>query len=84
MSIFIDMVKKYMEVFMDDLTIFGDSFNNCLLNLEVVLKKCEKKGLVLNWEKCYFMVPSSIVLGHVMLSIYRLILNHSFVRFIVF
>ena len=68
MSIFSDMIEKCMEVFMDDLTVFGDFFNNCLLNLEVVLKKCEEKGLVLNWEKCNFMVPSSIVLGHVVLK----------------
>ena len=54
-----------MEVFMDDLTVFGGSFDNCLLNLEAVLKRCEEKSLGLNWEKCYFMVPSSIVLGHV-------------------
>ena len=44
MSIFNDMVEKCMEVFMDDLTVF----NNCLLNLEVVLKICEEKGLMLN------------------------------------
>ena len=68
MSIFSDMVEKCMEVFMDDLTVFGDSFNNCLLNLEVVLKICEEKGLMLNWEKCHFMVPSGIVLGHVVLE----------------
>ena len=41
MSIFSDMVEKCIEVFMDDMTIFGDSFNDGLLNLEVVLKKCE-------------------------------------------
>ena len=65
MSIFSDMVEKCMEVFMDDLTVFGDSFDDCLLNLEAVLERCEKKSLVLNWEKCHFMVPSGIVLGHV-------------------
>ncbi|XP_060969455.1 uncharacterized protein LOC133036742 [Cannabis sativa] len=36
-----------------------------LLNLEAVLKRCKEKGLVLNWEKCHFMVPSGIVLGHI-------------------
>ena len=65
MSVFNDMVEKCMEVFMDDLTVFGDSFDMCLLNLEAVLTRCEEKGLVLNWEKCHFMVPSDIVLGHV-------------------
>lgn len=57
-----------MEVFMDDLTIFGTSFDACLLNLKRVLARCEEKGLVLNWEKCHFMVSSSIVLGHVISS----------------
>ena len=65
MSIFSDMVEKCMEVFMDDLTVFGDSFDSCLFNLEAILARCEEKGLVLNWEKCHFMVPSGIVLGHV-------------------
>ena len=48
MSIFSDMVKKCIKVFMDDLTVFGDSFDSCLLNLDVVLSRCEEKGLVLN------------------------------------
>ena len=65
MSIFSDMVEKCMEIFMDDLTVFGDTFDSCLLNLEAVLARCEEKGLVLNWEKCHFMVPSGIVLGHI-------------------
>lgn len=65
MSIFNDIVEKCIEVFMDDLTVFGDSFDTCLLNLEAVLTRCEEKCLMLNWEKCHFMVPSRIVLGHI-------------------
>ncbi|XP_062118669.1 uncharacterized protein LOC133832325 [Humulus lupulus] len=65
MSIFSDMVEKCMEVFMDDLTVFGNSFDACLLNLEAVLTRCIEKGLVLNWEKCHFMVSSGIVLRHI-------------------
>ena len=56
MSIFSDMVEKCMEVFIDYLNVFGDSFDACLFNLEFVLQRCTKKGLVLNWEKCHFMV----------------------------
>jgi hypothetical protein len=67
-SIFSDMVEKFMEVFMDDLSVFGDSFDNCLNNLKLVLARCVEKGLVLNWEKCHFMVTSGIVLGHVVSS----------------
>ena len=68
MSIFSDMVEKFMEVFMDDLSIFCDSFDDCLNNLKLVLARCVEKGLVLNWEKCHFMVTSGIVLGHVVSS----------------
>ena len=50
MSIFSDMVEKFMEVFMDDLSIFGDSFDDCLNHLKLVLARCVVKGLVLNWE----------------------------------
>uniref|UniRef100_A0A2N9H363 RNA-directed DNA polymerase n=1 Tax=Fagus sylvatica TaxID=28930 RepID=A0A2N9H363_FAGSY len=68
MSIFSDMVEKFMEVFMDDLSIFGDSFDDCLNHLKLVLARCVEKGLVLNWDKCHFMVTSGIVLGHVVSS----------------
>ncbi|XP_071726793.1 uncharacterized protein [Rutidosis leptorrhynchoides] len=64
MAIFHDMVEECMEVFMDDFSIFGDSFDHCLSNLERMLIRCEKSNLVLNWEKCHFMVKEGIVLGH--------------------
>ena len=54
-----------MEVYMDDITIYGGTFEECLANLETVLNRCIKKNLVLNWEKCHFMVNQGIVLGHV-------------------
>ena len=49
---------------MDDFSVFGDSFDSCLKNLAKVLQKCEETNLVLNWEKCHFMVNEGIVLGH--------------------
>ncbi|ERN04558.1 hypothetical protein AMTR_s04509p00000770, partial [Amborella trichopoda] len=49
---------------MDDFSIYGDSFGVCLENLERVLARCEETNLVLNWEKCHFMVQEGIVLGH--------------------
>ena len=64
LSIFSDMVEKFIEVFMDDFSVFGDSFNTCLHHLTLVLKRCQETNLVLNWEKCHFMVPEGIVLGH--------------------
>ena len=50
---------------MDDITIYGSTFEECLVNLEVVLNRCIEKDLVLNWEKCHFMVQQVIVLGHI-------------------
>ena len=52
LSIFSDMVERIMEVFMDDITVYGGTFEECLVNLEGVLKRCIEKDLVLNWEKC--------------------------------
>ena len=54
-----------MEVYMDDVTVYGGSFEECLINLETVLHRCIEKNLVLNWEKCHFMVNQGIVLGHI-------------------
>ncbi|WJZ91111.1 hypothetical protein VitviT2T_010214 [Vitis vinifera] len=59
------MVERIMEVLMDDITVYGTSFEDCLSHLEDVLKRCIEKDLVLNWEKCHFMVNQGIVLGHV-------------------
>ncbi|RVW41846.1 Transposon Ty3-I Gag-Pol polyprotein [Vitis vinifera] len=65
LSIFSDMVERIMEVFMDDITVYGSSYEECLLHLEAILHRCIEKDLVLNWEKCHFMVQQGIVLGHV-------------------
>nr|GFB93232.1 reverse transcriptase domain-containing protein [Tanacetum cinerariifolium] len=64
MSIFHDMIEKTMKVFMDDFSVFGDTFSSCLTNLDKMLKRCEETNLVLNWEKCHFMCREGIVLGH--------------------
>ena len=49
---------------MDDFSILGSSFDDCLENSRAVLLWCEETNLVLNWEKCHFMVQEGIVLGH--------------------
>ncbi|CAJ2637261.1 unnamed protein product [Trifolium pratense] len=64
LAIFSDMMEDTMEVFMDDFSVFGKSFDFCLSNLNDVLKRCISTNLVLNWEKCHFMVREGIVLGH--------------------
>ena len=68
MAIFSDMVEKTIEIFMDDFSVMGNSFDNCLANLRAVLARCEETNLVLNWEKCHFMVQEGIVLGHRILA----------------
>ncbi|GKD14476.1 reverse transcriptase domain-containing protein, partial [Tanacetum coccineum] len=64
MAIFYDMIEKTMEVFMDDFSVFGNSFETCLSYLDKMLKRCEDTNLCLNWEKSHFMVKEGIVLGH--------------------
>ncbi|XP_057756247.1 uncharacterized protein LOC130975470, partial [Arachis stenosperma] len=65
MSLFSDLIEDCMEVFMDDFSVYGDSFNLCLDGLSRVLDRCINTNLVLNFEKCHFMVKQGIVLGHV-------------------
>jgi hypothetical protein len=67
-NIFLDMVERHLEIFMDDFLVFGSSFEGCLHHLILVLIQCKEKNLVLNWEKCHFMVKQGIVLGHVISS----------------
>ncbi|GJS99997.1 reverse transcriptase domain-containing protein [Tanacetum coccineum] len=67
-AIFHELIEDRVEVFMDDFSIFGRSFDHCLKNLEKMLKMCEETNLVLKWEKFHFMVKEGIVLGHKVLG----------------
>nr|GEZ85308.1 reverse transcriptase [Tanacetum cinerariifolium] len=62
MAVFHDMIEQTMEVFMDDFSVFGNSFSTCLTNLEKMLKRCEDTRLALNWEKSHFMVKEAPIL----------------------
>ncbi|GKB64318.1 reverse transcriptase domain-containing protein [Tanacetum coccineum] len=64
LAIFHDMIEESVEVFMDDFSVFRNSFDTCLNNLDKMLQRCKDAHLVLNWEKCHFMVKEGIVLGH--------------------
>ena len=64
-SIFSEYVEKIIEMFMNDFSIYGDSFDECLDNLVLILQRCIETNSVLNWENCHFMVEHGIVLGHV-------------------
>jgi len=58
------MVEQFLKIFLDDFSIYGDSFDQYLYHLELVLQRCAEKNLALNWEKCHFMVRHGIILGH--------------------
>jgi len=53
---------------MNDFIIYGNSFDVCIENLTLILKRCMKINLVLNYKKCHFMVEQGIVLGHIVFS----------------
>ena len=63
--LFFDFIAKIMEVFVDDLTVHGDSFEECLHRLTIVLWRCIETNLDLTFEKFYLMVEHGVVLGHV-------------------
>ncbi|XP_022889062.1 uncharacterized protein LOC111404494 [Olea europaea var. sylvestris] len=48
MAIFLDMVEKFIEIFIDDFSIFGSSFDECLEHLNMVFQRCKEINLVLN------------------------------------
>ncbi|GJT12359.1 reverse transcriptase domain-containing protein [Tanacetum coccineum] len=64
LAIFHDMIEESVKVFMDSFSVFGNSFDKCLKNLDKMLQRCKDAHLVLNWEKRHFMVKEGIVLGH--------------------
>ena len=37
-----------MDIFMDDFSVYGSNFENCLENLETVLQRSQDKNLALN------------------------------------
>jgi hypothetical protein len=62
MAVFSEFIEEIVEVFMDDFSVSGKMFMDCLANLDKVLTRCAEVDLVLNWEKCHFMVKKGIVL----------------------
>ena len=67
-AIFSDLIENIIEVFMDDFSVYGGSFEKCLDNLGIVLQICRERILVLNREKCHFMVHEGILLEHLISS----------------
>jgi hypothetical protein len=58
------MLNDSMEMFMDDFTPYGVSFQEALPNLEKVLKRCIQAHLSLSTKKFHIMMSEGIVLGH--------------------
>nr|GEV05806.1 DNA-directed DNA polymerase [Tanacetum cinerariifolium] len=69
LAIFHDIIEESVKVFMDDFSVFGNSFETCLNNLDKMPQCCKDAHLILNWEKCHFMVKEGIVLGHKVSSV---------------
>jgi hypothetical protein len=59
------MVGDFIEIFMDDFSVFEKSFDSCLSHLDKNLQRCKEVNLVLSWEKLHFMVQEGIVLRHI-------------------
>ena len=58
--IFFDLVEQCLDIFMDNLSVYGDCFDDCLTNLGKGLKRCQDKHLTFSKEKrhFFFMVTS--------------------------
>jgi hypothetical protein len=65
MAVFSEFIKEVVEVFMNEFSVYWKTFVDCLTNLDKVLTRCTEVDLVLNWEKCHFMVKQGIVLEHI-------------------
>ncbi|GKB87542.1 reverse transcriptase domain-containing protein, partial [Tanacetum coccineum] len=64
MAIFHDMIEETMEVFMDDFSVFGDSFSSCLSHLDKMLKR-EKVDVVAKLPHPTTVKGVRCFLGHV-------------------
>jgi len=64
LSIFSDLIHDYVEVYLDDFTVYGGDFPQALENLEKVLIHCQEVDLALTSEKCRMMQTKGIILGH--------------------
>ena len=64
LGIFVDLIHDCVEVYMDDFTTYGNTFQEALDNLEKVLIRCQEMNLALSHGKCKMLLTQGIVLGH--------------------
>lgn len=53
---FLEYIENIIKVFMDDFTVYRDTVDLYLHNPTLIHERCVETNLILNWEKCYFMV----------------------------
>ena len=65
LGIFLDLIHNCVELFMDNFSVYGETFQEALDNLEKVIVRCQETNLALSHEKCIMMFTRGVVLGHV-------------------
>lgn len=53
-----------MEIYIDDIVIFGCTVEQCMTNMQTVLKQAQQYGLEIKWSKCQFLKERISFLGH--------------------
>ena len=71
MGIFSDLVNDSVEIYMDNFNPYGNSFEEGLVNLEKVIKRCKQTHVSLSTVKFDMMREEGVVLGH-FLSVARI------------
>jgi len=56
---------KFVEVYLDDITIFSKNFQDHFKYVNIILDVLRQANLMLNMKKCHFFLPSVNLLGHV-------------------
>jgi RNase H-like domain found in reverse transcriptase/Reverse transcriptase (RNA-dependent DNA polymerase)/Integrase zinc binding domain/Integrase core domain len=64
--LFSDQYNKGVSVFLDDILIFGNTFDAAYESLKEVLRRLERAGFTINLEKSNFFLPEIEYLGHVL------------------
>lgn len=59
-----DLVFQIVLIYLDDLLVFSQTFQDHLVRLETVLKRLRETGLKVKMEKCHFLQPEVKFLGH--------------------
>ena len=61
---FFDLLHDCMEIYMDEFTVVGDTFDEYLTNLEKVQKRCRETNIALRNEKWFMIMIEGIILSH--------------------